>query len=160
MGFFNKYRKLVSIVDGECKPLSQMNDEVFSSGMLGKGFMVEPKSNYFYAPCDGKIENIAETKHAYSILTDDGIDILIHIGIDTVSLKGEKFESQVVEGQKIKSGDLIAISDIEEIKKLGYETSTAVIVTTTEKIEKIDFNYGTVLGSTDVCMSFKLGDRI
>lgn len=156
MGFFNKYRKLVSVVDGESKPLSQMSDEVFSSGMLGKGFMIEPKSNYFYSPCDGKIENVAETKHAYSILTDDGIDVLIHIGIDTVSLKGEFFECQIVEGQNIKSGDLIAIADIEKIKKNGYEASTAVIVTTPEKTEKLDFNYGTVIGGTDVCMSFKI----
>ena len=156
MGFFNKYRKLISVVDGECKPLSQMSDEVFSSGMLGKGFMIEPKSNYFYSPCDGKIENVAETKHAYSILTDDGIDVLIHIGIDTVSLNGECFENQVAEGQKIKAGDLITIADIEQIKKNGYEATTAVIVTTSDKIEKLDFNYGTVLGGTDVCMSFKI----
>ena len=122
MGFFNKYRKLVSVVDGECKPLSQMSDEVFSSEMLGKGFMVSPKSNYFYAPCDCKIENIAESKHAYSILTEDGIDILIHIGVDTVSLKGDGFDSQVVEGQNIKSGDLIAIADLDLIKKNGFET--------------------------------------
>ena len=156
MGFFNKYRKLVSVVDGDCKPLSQMPDDVFSSEMLGKGFMVEPRSNYFYAPCDGKIENIAEAKHAYSISTDDGIDILIHIGVDTVSLNGEPFEIQVAEGQKIKSGDLIAIAQIDEIKKNGYEVSTAVVVTTPEKTEKLDFNYGTVLGGTDVCMSFKI----
>ena len=156
MGFFNKYRKLISVVDGECKPLSQISDEVFSSEMLGKGFMIEPKSNYFYSPCDGKIENVAETKHAYSILTDDGIDVLIHIGIDTVSLNGECFENQVAEGQKIKAGDLITIADIEQIKKNGYEATTAVIVTTSDKIEKLDFNYGTVLGGTDVCMSFKI----
>lgn len=156
MGFFNKYRKLVSVVDGECKPLSQMNDEVFSSGMLGKGFMVEPKSNYFYAPCDGKIENIADSKHAYSIFTEDGLDVLVHIGIDTVSLKGECFECQVAEGQKVKAGDLIAIADVEEIKKNGYEASTAVILTSSDITEKFDFNYGTVLGGTDVCMSFKI----
>ncbi len=160
MGFFNKYRKLVSVVDGECKPLSQMSDEVFSSEMLGKGFMVEPKSNYFYAPCDGKIENIAESKHAYSILTDDGIDILIHIGVDTVSLNGDGFECQVVEGQSIKSGDLLVIADLELIKKNGFETDTAVVVTTPEKIEKLDFSYGTVLGGKDTCMSFKLGCRV
>ena len=156
MGFFNKYRKLVSVVDGECKPLSQMPDEVFSCEMLGKGFMVEPKSNYFYSPCDGKIENIAEAKHAFSILTADGIDILIHIGVDTVALNGEAFDVQVAEGQKIKAGDLIAICDIEKIKKNGYEVSTAVVVTTPEKTEKLAFNYGTVLGGADVCMSFKI----
>ena len=144
------------MVDGECKPLSQMNDEVFSSGMLGKGFMVEPKSNYFYSPCDGKIENIADAKHAFSIVTNDGVDILIHIGIDTVSLKGEHFEPQIVEGQNVKSGDLIVIADIEEIKKNGFEASCAVVVTSEEKIEKIDYNYGTVLGGTDICMSFKI----
>ena len=144
------------MVDGECKPLSQMNDEVFSTEMLGKGFMVEPKSNYFYAPCDGKIENIAESKHAFSILTDDGIDILIHIGIDTVALNGEMFDLQVADGQNIKSGDLLVIANIDNIKKNGYESSTAVIVTNPEKTEKLDYNYGTVLGGKDVCMNFKI----
>ena len=156
MGFFNKYRKLVSVCDGNCKPISQMSDEVFSSEILGKGFMVEPRGNYFYAPCDGKIENIAESKHAYSILTDDGIDVLIHIGVDTVSLKGEGFEPQVAVGQKIKSGELMVIADLENLKKQGISSETAVIVTTPEKIEKLDFNYGTVLGGKDICMNFKI----
>ncbi len=156
MGFFNKYRKLTAITDGECKPLSQMPDEVFSSEILGKGFMIEPKSNYFYSPCDGKIENIAESKHAYSILTDDGIDILIHIGVDTVALKGDGFDCQIAVGQSVKAGELLVVADINLIKKNGYEASSAVIVTTPEKIEKIDFNYGAVLGGKDVCMSFKI----
>jgi len=156
MGIFNKYRKILSVCDGECKPLSQMNDEVFSSEMLGKGFMVKPKSNYFYAPCDGKIENVAESRHAYTISTDDNLDILIHIGIDTVELKGEGFDCQVAEGQKIKAGDLVAIADLERINKAGFDTDCAVIVTNPEKIEKLDFNYGTVLGGRDTCMSFKI----
>ena len=156
MGFFNKYRKMVSVCDGESKPLSQMSDEVFANEMLGKGFMVLPKSNYFYAPCDGKIENIAESKHAYTITTEDDLDILIHIGVDTVSLNGDGFDSQVAEGQKIKAGDLIAIADLELIKKQGLESDCAVVVTNPEKIEKLDFNYGTVLGGKDTCMSFKI----
>ena len=156
MGFFNKYRKLVSVCDGECMPLSQMGDQVFSSGMLGKGFMIEPKGNYFYAPCDGKIENVADSKHAYSIVTDDFIDVLIHVGIDTVSLKGEFFECQVSEGQSVKQGDLILIADVEAIKKNGFEASCAVIITNSEKLEKIDYNYGVVLGGKDACMSFKI----
>ena len=156
MGIFNKYRKLVAVCDGECMPLSQMGDEVFSSGMLGKGFMIEPKSNYFYAPCDGKIENVADSKHAYSISTDDGIDVLIHVGIDTVSLKGEHFECQVSEGQNVKQGDLILIADVNAIKKSGFEVSTAIIVTNSENLEKIDYNYGVSLGGKDTCMSFKI----
>ncbi len=156
MGFFNKYRKMVSVCDGECKPLSQMPDEAFSSEMLGKGFMVEPKSNYFYSPCDGKIESIADSKHAYTITTEDDLDILIHIGVDTVSLNGDGFDSQVAEGQKIKAGDLIAIADLELIKKQGLDTASAVIVTNPEKIEKLDFNYGTVLGGKDIAMNFKV----
>lgn len=156
MGFFNKYRKMVSVCDGECKPLSQMSDEAFSSEMLGKGFMVEPRSNYFYAPCDGKIESIADSKHAYTIATEDDLDILIHIGVDTVSLNGEGFDCQVTTGQKVKAGDLIAIADLELIKKQGLETETAVIITNPESIEKLDFNYGTALGGKDICMNFKI----
>lgn len=156
MGFFNKYRKMVSVCDGESKPLSQMSDEAFANEMLGKGYMIKPKSNYFYAPCDGIIENIADSKHAYTITTEDELDILIHIGVDTVSLNGNGFNSQVAERQKIKAGDLIAIADIELIKKQGLETDCAVVITNPEKIEKVDFNYGTVLGGKDICMSFKV----
>lgn len=155
MGFFNKYRKMVAVCDGECKPLSQMSDEAFSGEMLGKGFMIVPKSNYFYSPCDGTV-NISDSKHAYTISTEDDLDILIHIGIDTVSLNGECFDCQVAEGQKIKAGDLIVIADLELIKKNGLETETAVIITNPEKIEKLDFNYGTVLGGKDICMNFKI----
>lgn len=156
MGIFNKYRKLVAVCDGECKPLSQMNDEAFSSEMLGKGFMIKPNSNYFYAPCDGIIENIAKSKHAYTITTEDSLDILIHIGVDTVELNGDGFENQVAEGQKIKSGDLIAIANLELIKKSGFDTDCAVVVTNYEIIEKLDYNYGTALGGKDTCMSFKI----
>lgn len=155
MGIFNKYRKMLSVCDGACKPLSQMSDEAFASEMLGKGFMIKPKSNYFYSPCDGII-NISDSKHAYTITTEDNLDVLIHIGVDTVELKGECFDSQVIEGQKIKAGDLMVIADIELIKKSGYDTDTAVIVTNPENIEKLDFNYGTVLGGKDICMSFKI----
>ena len=73
-----------------------------------------------------------------------------------MSLKGEHFEPQIVEGQNVKTGDLLVIADIEEIKKSGFEASCAVVVTSEEKIEKIDYNYGTVLGGTDICMSFKV----
>lgn len=156
MGIFNKYRKMVSVCDGECKPLSLMSDEAFASEMLGKGFMIEPKSNYFYSPCDGKIENIAEAKHAYTITTEDDLDILVHIGVDTVTLNGDGFESQVSEGQKIKAGDLLAIADLELIKKEGLDTACAVIVTNPENLEKLDFNYGTMLGGKDIAMNFKV----
>ena len=156
MGFFNKYRKMVSVCDGECKPLSQMSDEAFASEMLGKGFMIEPRSNYFYSPCDGKIESITDSKHAYTITTEDNLDVLIHIGVDTVSLNGDCFDCQAVIGQKIKAGDLIAIADLEKIKKQGLDTATAVVVANPENIEKLDFNYGTVLGGKDICMSFKI----
>ena len=155
MGFFNKYRRLISVCDGECMPISQMNDDAFAGEMLGKGFMVKPKGKYFYAPCDGKI-SISDSKHAYTISTDDDLDILIHIGVDTVELKGDGFEPQIVEGQNVKSGDLITIADLDLIKKNGFDTDCAVVITNPENIEKLDFNYGTALGGKDICMSFKI----
>ena len=98
---------IVSPVDGEIIELENVLDDVFSSGVMGDGFGVIPTSKNFYSPVSGKVENAYKTGHAYTIVSDDGLDVLIHIGIDTVELEGEYFDSKISSGECLKKGDII-----------------------------------------------------
>ena len=120
MKFFQKKRSLTAVCDGRCAELSQMPDEAFASGMLGQGVAVFPEGNRFYAPVGGRIESIAESKHAYTVLSEDGLELLIHIGVDTVELKGEGFTPLVREGQTVRAGDPLADADLNSIADRGF----------------------------------------
>lgn len=156
MLFSKKQKALISVCNGTCIPIAEIPDEAFSQGMLGKGYGIIPEDTGFYSPADGKIESVAESKHAYSIATDDGLDILVHIGIDTVELKGAAFEPLVSEGQRVKAGDAIAKADIELIKQRGLSPISAVLVTDSEKIENIAYKFGNTAGGKDVAMYYSL----
>ena len=108
--FSNANKKILAVADGEVLPLSRVPDEVFSSGMLGEGFAVEPTAGTIYSPVNGTIGSVTETKHAYTVRSADGLDILIHIGVDTVKLGGEGIISLVEEGDEVKEGDVIALA--------------------------------------------------
>ena len=116
-------------VQGKVVALSEVPDDVFSQGLLGKGIAVEPTEGKLYAPADGTIQMIFDTKHALGLKTNSGAEILFHIGLDTVQLKGKYFESFVEKGQKVKKGDLLETFDLEEIKKAGFNPITMMIVT-------------------------------
>ena len=128
-------------VDGKSIDLGEVNDQVFSTKMMGDGAAVVPADGTIYAPADGEITVAYETKHAYGIKTDQGAEVLIHVGIDTVNLKGQHFTSNVTQGQKIKKGDVLGTADLEAIKQAGYDTTVMVIVTNTmnyASVERID----------------------
>ncbi|MGM9680207.1 MAG: PTS glucose transporter subunit IIA [Eubacteriales bacterium] len=155
--FFSKKPKksgLTAVCDGRCQPISDIPDEAFASEMLGNGIAIEPSGKMFYSPVDGKIENVAATGHAYSISTDDGLDILVHIGVDTVTLGGEGFSPAVSAGQRVSAGDRLAEVDIDLIKTRGYSAITAVLVTTPERITDIEYKYGTTVGGKSTVMTF------
>lgn len=137
-------------------PLSGMSDEAFSSGMLGVGYAIEPLDGSFFSPVSGRVESIPNSRHAYSIQSDTGLDILVHIGVDTVSLGGEGFESCVKEGARVKVGDPLAKIDLSLIRSKGYSAMTAVLVTEPEKIEHIEFRFGSVGGVKDAVMCFRV----
>lgn len=122
---------IVSPVAGECIPLSEVPDATFAEGILGKGIAVKPEDNCFFAPADGVISSIFPTNHAIGMTTDDGVQILIHIGMDTVKLNGEGFKMFAKEGQNVKRGDLLVKCDLDFVKSKGYETVTPVIVANT-----------------------------
>lgn len=116
-------------LNGEIIPLEKVSDEAFSQGMMGKGFAVIPSEGKVFAPFDGTAETVFETKHAYGLVSEKGLELLIHIGIDTVKLEGKHFDAKIKDGDKIRKGDLIAEFDIDEIRKAGFSLETPVIVT-------------------------------
>lgn len=151
----NKQSCLYAVCTGRCTNISEIPDEAFSGGMLGTGFATEPLDDgSFYCPADGKVESVAQTGHAYTIHTNDGLDVLVHIGVDTVQLHGEGFESQVKEGQHVKAGTPLAKADLAFIRTKGLDPITAVLVTDPEKIGNIDYRFGSVTGGKDAVMSF------
>ena len=123
--------KLRSPIVGEVVALSEVNDPVFSSGVMGQGIAVKPAKGVVYAPADAEIAIAFPTGHAYGLKTDNGAEILIHVGIDTVSLNGEGFEAKVSQGDRVRAGDIIGTFDSEVIAANGLDDTTMVIITNT-----------------------------
>lgn len=123
---------LYAHLNGTAVSLDDVEDEVFSMRILGEGVAIEPTEGKLYAPCDGKIESVFDTKHAVNIVSDDGVEILLHVGIDTVKLGGKFYETHVTDGQRIKKGDLLITFDIEQIKNAGYKVTTPMIICNTD----------------------------
>ena len=128
---------IYSPLEGKAMPLSEVDDGVFSEELLGKGIAIEPSTGIVKAPFDGEILMVFDTKHAIGIRSNDGVEILIHIGIDTVRLNGKPFEIKVVSGQKVNKGDILAEVDLQGIIDAGYRTITPVIVSNTESYEEV-----------------------
>ncbi len=127
-----------SPIEGNAISLDKVNDGVFSEGMLGKGVAIEPSVGRAVSPINGVVSTVFETKHAIGLTSDDGVEILIHIGIDTVKLNGEHFNTHVKAGDKVKVGDILVEFDIEKIKEAGYPIVTPVIITNTDSYENIE----------------------
>jgi glucose-specific phosphotransferase system IIA component len=156
MKLFKKNNTLLAICDGRCAKLSEMPDEAFASGMLGEGVTVFPASGHFFSPVSGKIESIAESRHAYTILSEDGLEILVHIGVDTVEMKGDGFTAHVKAGQTIRKGAPLADADLSKISDRGFSTATALLITNPEKIQITDQRHGEVKGAKDTLLSYRL----
>lgn len=129
--------EIKSPMNGTVIPLSEVPDAVFSSEMLGKGFGVEPSEGKAYAPVDGEVTTVFDTKHAIGLMSKHGVELLIHIGMDTVKLNGKGFDVKVKTGDQVKAGDLLAEFDMNLIKGEGYPVTTAVVVTNTDDCEEI-----------------------
>lgn len=128
---------VASPVDGKPESLSQVNDQVFSAKLMGDGAAVVPTDGTIYAPVDGTVMIAYETKHAYGIKSDDGAEVLIHIGLDTVNLKGQHFESFVKQGQHVNKGDKLGVVDLKAVKKAGYDTTVMVVITNTAEYANV-----------------------
>lgn len=126
---------VLSPVKGEVIPHDQIPDGTFASGVLGAGVGILPEEGVVVAPCDGEISTVAESKHAIGVSSPDGMEMLIHVGIDTVQMNGDGFEPLVAEGDQVKAGQVIMRFSIEKIKKAGYPTCTAVLLTNSDDYE-------------------------
>ncbi|MCM8711433.1 glucose PTS transporter subunit IIA [Clostridium sp. SYSU_GA19001] len=133
---------ILSPMDGEVVELSEVPDEVFSGKLLGDGFAVVPKGNKVYAPADGEITVLFPTKHAAAITTKEGLEILVHIGVDTVSLNGQGFTAHVEQGDKVKKGDLLLSLDLDFLKEKAKSVVSPVIITNMDKVESIKLETG------------------
>lgn len=129
---------LYSHMNGTAVKLEDVEDEVFSQKILGEGAAVEPSEGKLYAPCDGKIDSVFDTKHAVNMVSDDGVEILLHIGIDTVKLGGQYFEAHVSDGQEVKKGELLISFDIDKIKAAGYKVTTPLIIGNTDDYASVE----------------------
>lgn len=129
---------LLAHTSGKVVPIESVEDEVFSKKILGDGIAIEPQEGKLYSPCDGVIESIFDTKHAVNIVSDNGYEILLHIGIDTVKLKGEYFKAEVKDGQRVHKGELLITFDAEKIRAAGYKLTTPMVICNEEAYSSIN----------------------
>ena len=130
LNFFkkNKSHKLEATVSGNSINIEKVNDSMFSKKLMGDGIAIIPNNDIALAPCDGKITVLPESKHAFGILSDDGVEVLVHIGVDTVDLKGQGFENKVSQGSIVKQGDPIITFERETLISQGIDCTTMVII--------------------------------
>lgn len=156
---FGKNKKngfLKAVSNGECIPSERVPDEVFSEKMLGDGVAVIPSDGTIVSPVNGTVTQVFDTLHAYSILSDDGLEILVHIGINTVKLKGEGFNPKVKEGDRVSAGDVLCEADISFIIKNGCDIVTPVIITNPDSVKSLGFFFGKVTRGTSPIAEFSI----
>ena len=129
--------EVYSVADGQVIALEQVKDPVFAQKMMGDGFAVEPANGNIVSPVSGTVSSIFPTKHALGLVTEAGLEVFVHIGLDTVSLEGKPFTVHVAEGQKVAAGDLLVTADLDAIRAAGRETSTVVVFTNAEAIKSV-----------------------
>ena len=129
--------EVFSVADGQVVALEQVEDPVFAQKMMGDGFAVEPANGNIVSPVTGTVSSIFPTKHALGLVTDSGLEVLVHIGLDTVSLEGKPFTVHVSEGQKVAAGDLLVTADLDAIREAGRKTSTVVVFTNGDVLKSV-----------------------
>lgn len=139
-------------VKGETVSSSKVSDPVFSEEMLGKGMAIQPAEGKVYAPFDGMITMVFDTRHAVSLVSEKGMEILIHVGLDTVALNGRHYKNYVESGQAVKKGDLLLEFEMEAIKADGYDVITPIVVCNTEDYKDVVCVIGKKVDPGDVIM--------
>lgn len=131
----NKTVELYNPVDGEVIPMEEVSDPVFAQKMMGDGFGVQPSNGQIYSPVAGKVASVFPTKHALGLELDNGIEVLVHIGVDTVELEGGPFEIHVSEGDNVDSDTLLATVDFDAVKEAGKEDTVIIVFTNMDVVE-------------------------
>ena len=146
LGIFKKKKTsgymLGAPAKGKAVNIQEVNDPTFSSGMLGQGVAVLPTEGKIYAPAEGEISMVFDTLHAISMVAENGVEILVHVGLDTVNLKGQGFEAHVKAGDSVKKGDLMLTVDLDFLKAEGYDIITPVVVCNTDEYAKVEGIFG------------------
>ncbi|MBE5957664.1 MAG: PTS glucose transporter subunit IIA [Lachnospiraceae bacterium] len=138
---------------------SDLDDPTFAQGILGEGVAIYPVEGKVYSPVDGEIQMVMESKHAVSMEADCGTELLVHVGLDTVNLKGEHFKSYVSTGDKVKKGDLLIEFDMDALKAEGYDVSTIVVVCNSYDYNNIEKNIGKKVGVGNAIISVKKDNK-
>lgn len=155
-GFLKKSYKLIAPVDGKVIDLSQVPDQVFAQKMAGDGVAIESTGDTIVAPADGTLTMIFKTNHAFGITSANGVELLVHIGIDTVALEGVFFQRIASEGQEVKAGDSIIRIKREEILSKGYSLVTPVLITNPDIVSEINGSIGSyVKAGKDEILTYK-----
>ncbi len=149
-----KKLSLIAPATGKVIPLENSEDAAFAEKLVGDGIALLPVEGDFRSPASGRIAGVAEALHAYSIETDEGIDLLVHIGIDTVELMGEGFTPAVKAGDTVKAGDPLCKVDLELLKRKNYSLCSPVVICDMEKVEDFTPLYGEVIGGTDPIIEY------
>ena len=155
MGFFKKLfgkktDDFYAPMAGKAVPITQVPDPTFSEGMLGNGIAIEPVEGKVYAPCDATVDMMFETGHAVSLVADCGAEVLIHVGLETVTLKGKHFTIHAANGDKVKKGDLLIEFDLEAIKAEGFNTITPMVICNSDAYTTFNTHVGKAVTSADV----------
>ena len=154
LGFGKKAGEvLYAPIEGETVELSKVSDPTFGQEILGKGVAILPSVGKVYAPIDGTVEMVFDTKHAITMRTDSGMEILIHVGLDTVTLNGAPFTAHVAAGDKVKAGDLMLDFDIEAIQGAGLEIISPIIICNTADYSEIQPVTGKTVTTKDTVMT-------
>lgn len=138
--FLNKELGVVSVAKGDLIGIEEVNDEVFSQKMMGDGFAIEPEVSEVVAPLAGKVVSVFPSQHAIGLATEDGLEVLVHMGLDTVQMTKVAFDVQVSEGQSVKAGELLAKVDWDVVREEGKETSIVVVFTNSHKVRSFNFS--------------------
>ena len=158
MGFFDKLfgKKLEGIyapIAGKAVAITEVPDPTFAEGMLGNGIAIEPTDGKVYAPCDATVDMMFDTGHAVSMTTESGIEILVHVGLETVGLEGKPFTVHVQNGDKVKKGQLLIEVDLEAVKAAGLPTITPMLICNTDDYPTFDTFVGKNVTNEDVVIA-------
>lgn len=149
VGLRRRNNVLLSPIAGKVIPLSEVNDKTFAAGLLGRGVAIEPTGNKVVAPSDSKIEAIFPTGHALALHTQEGMDVLIHIGLDTVKLDGRYFDVKASVGQVVKKGDVLIEFDREAIEREGFDVTVPILICNSVEFASIKGNVGNTVSELD-----------
>lgn len=149
--------RLIAPIDGKVILLSEVEDQVFAQKMAGDGVAIDSTGDIIKAPADGKLSLVFRTNHAFGMRLENGIEILVHIGLDTVKLEGEGFQRLAQEGQDVKAGDPVIKIDRKLVESRGYSLVTPVLITNMDKVKEINYKTGSnAVSGKDVVVSYKM----